>query len=47
MILDTKLNFQGHVKEAIYKARRGIGMIGYISKYISRDILGQLCKLYV
>ena len=47
MILDTKLNFQSHVKEAICKARRGIGVIRYLSKYVSRDILDQLYKLYV
>ena len=33
MILDTKLNFQSHVREAIYKARRGIGIIRYLSTY--------------
>ena len=47
MILDTKLNFQIHVKEAICKARRGIGVIRYLSKYVFRDILDQLYKLYV
>ena len=47
MILDTKLNFQSHVREAICKARRGIGIIRYLSKYVSRDILDQLYKLYV
>ena len=43
----SKLNFQSHVKEAICKARRGIGMIKYPSKYVSRDILDQIYKLYV
>ena len=33
MTLDTKLNFQSHVKEPICKARRGIGVIRYLSKY--------------
>ena len=47
MILDTKLYFQSHVKEAICKARRGIGVLRYLSKYVSRDILDQLHKLYV
>ena len=42
MILDSKLDFQSHIKEAIQKARRGIGMIRYLSKYASRDVLDQV-----
>ena len=47
MILDSKLDFKSHTEEAIQKARRGIGMIRYLSKYISRDVLDQIYKLYV
>ena len=47
MQLDSGLNFQSHVREAIGKARRGIGMIRYLSKYVSRDVLDQVYKLYV
>lgn len=47
MILDSKLDFQSHIKEAIVKARRGIGMIRYLSKYVSRAVLDQIYKLYV
>ena len=47
MILYSKLDFQSHTKEAIIKARRGIGMIRYLSKYFSRDVLDQIDKLYV
>ena len=47
VILDAKLNFQSHVREAISKARKGIGMIKYLSKYVSRDVLDQMYKLYV
>ena len=48
MQLDSELNFQSHVKEAIGKARRGIGMIRYLSKYVSRDCLikSKNCMLY-
>ena len=45
--LDSELNFQSHVKEAIGKATRGIGMIRYLSKYVSRYVLDQFYKLYV
>ena len=42
MTLDNKLGFQSHIREAILKARRGIGMIKYLSKYISREVLDQV-----
>ena len=47
LILDSKLNFISHIRQAILKARRGIGMIKYLPKYVSRDILDQIYKLYV
>ena len=43
VILDSKLNFQSQVREAVIKARRGIGLIKYLSKYISRSCLQALC----
>ena len=47
MILGSALNFHSHVKEKIVNARRGIGVIRYLSKYVSRDVLDQMYKLYV
>ena len=47
MILDSKLSFQSHVREAIIKARKGIGIIRFLSKYVSWDVLDQIYKLYV
>ena len=47
MILDSKLNFQSHIREVIVKARRGIGMIRYLSKYVSREVLDVIYKLHV
>ena len=47
MILDSKLSFQSHFREAIIKARKGIGIICFLSKYVSRDVLDQIYKLYV
>ena len=35
MILDSKLSFQSHVREAIIKARKGIGIIRFLSKYVT------------
>ena len=47
MILDSALNFHSHVKEKIVSARRRIEVIRYLSKYVSRDVLDQMYKLYV
>ena len=48
-ILDSALNFHSHshVKEKIVSACRGIGVIRYLSKYVSCDVLDQMYKLYV
>ena len=47
MILDSKLNFQSHIREVIVKARRSIGMIRYLSKHVSREVLDVIYKLHV
>ena len=47
MILDEKLDFESHIREAIIKARKGIGMIKFLAKYVSRTILDQIYKLYI
>ena len=47
MILDSKLSFQSHVREAIIKAMKGIGIIRFLSKYVSGNVLDQIYKLYV
>ena len=45
MILDSHLNIISHVREKIICARRGIGVIHYLPKYVSRDVLDQMYKL--
>ena len=47
MILDSKLDFQSHVIEAIVKARREIGIIRFLSRYVSREVLYVICNLHV
>ena len=47
MILDSKLDFQSHVREAIVKARREIGIIRFLSRYVSREVLDVICNLHV
>ena len=47
LILDTKLSFSAHIKAAISKTRKGIGLLKYLSKYLPRHTLNELHKLYV
>ena len=47
LILDSGLTFHSHVREKIISARRGIGVIRFLSKYVMRDVLDQMYKLYV
>ena len=47
LTLDSKLTFALHIQEAITKARKGIGGLRFMSKYMHRDDLDQLYKLYV
>ena len=47
MVLDSALNFRSHVREKIISAGKGIGVIRYLSKFVSHDVLDQMYKLYV
>ena len=47
IVLDTKLSFSAHIKEAISKKRKGIGMLKYLSSYLPRHTLNEPYKLYV
>ena len=45
--LDSSLNFSKHIKEVITKALKGISLVKYLSKYVSRNVLDLSYKLYV
>ena len=45
IILDSKLSFSAHIKSAISKTRKGIGLLKYLSKYLPRHTLNELYKL--
>ena len=47
IILDSNLSFSAHIKSAISKSRKGIGLLKYLSKYLPRHTLNELYKLYV
>ena len=45
--LDAKLSSSAHVQAAIAKSRKSIGMLKFMSKYMTRSTLSELYKLYV
>ena len=47
LTLDSELTFTFHIQKAITKAGKGIGVFRFKSKYLHRDVLDQLYKLYV
>ena len=47
LVLDESLTFVEHIKEAVIKARRNIGIIRFTARYVHRDLLYQMYKLYV
>ena len=47
IVLDSKLSFNAHVKAAISKTRKGIGMLKFLYRYLPRHTLDQLYKLHV
>ena len=47
LILDSKLSFERHVNEKIIKAKKGIGIIKYLSKLLPFKTLDQIYKALV
>ena len=47
LYLDSGLNFSKHIREAIIKATKGVSLLKYLSKYVSRKVLDLSYKLYV
>ena len=47
LILDSQLNFSSHIRGAILNAQRGIALLKYLSKFVSREVPDQTYKLYV
>ena len=47
LVLDESLTFAEHIKEAVIKARRDMGIIRLMARYVHRDVLDQMYKLYV
>ena len=47
IILDSNLSFSAHIKLAISKSKKGIGLLKCLSRYLPRRTLNELYKLYV
>ena len=47
LILDSKLSFSKHLSVKIATARKGIGIIKYLSSYVPITTLSQIYKMYV
>ena len=47
IILDPKLSFSAHIKAVISKARKSIGLLKHLAKFLPRHALNELFKLYV
>ena len=45
--LDERVSFAKHVRETIIKAKKGIALLKFISKYVSRNVLNMAYKLYI
>ena len=46
-VLDSKLSFLSHINAAISKSRKALGILKLLSKYLSRETINSLCKLYI
>ena len=47
LILDSKLSFERHVNEKIIKAKKGIGIVKYLSKFLPIKTLDQIYNALV
>ena len=47
VFLDSRLNFSKHIHESIRKATKGLSLMKYLSRYVSRKVLDLSYKLYV
>ena len=47
IILESKYSLSAHIKSAISKTRKGIGLRKYLSQYLPRHTLNELYKLHV
>ena len=47
IILDDRLTFRKHILEAITKAKKGLALMKFLSKYVTPFVLDKTYKMYV
>ena len=47
IILDSKLNFRKHISEELVKAKKGLSLLKFLSKYLTREKLDLTYKMHV
>ena len=47
MILDSELTFESHISEKLAKARKGLGVMKKLKKWVDMKTLENIYKLYV
>ena len=45
--LDSKLNFRKHISEELEKAKKGLSLLKFLSKYLTREKLDLTYKMHV
>lgn len=47
LVLDSRLTFTKHIREAIIKAKKGIAILKFLSKFVTTNVIDLSYKLYV
>ena len=47
LIMDAKLTFASHINDQLSKARKGLGILKSLNRYLSVKILDQIYKMYI
>ena len=47
VVLDDKLNFRNHILNKIKVATKGLGLLKFLSKFMNRDKLNLMYKMYI
>ena len=47
LILDERLSFRLQIKEALQKAKKGLGLLKYMSRHVTRDVVDTMYAMYI
>ena len=46
LILDNKLNFRSHITSKIKTATKGLGLLKFLTRFMTSEKLNHICLLY-